>query len=48
MKLERVKEFIDKNTNVDLVCHNENWVENGRIYKEAICGRYRTYKELLF
>ena len=48
MKLERVKEFIDKNTNVDLVCHNENWVENGRIYKEAICGPYRTYKELLF
>jgi glycosyltransferase involved in cell wall biosynthesis len=47
-KLERVKEFIDKNTNVDLVCHNENWVENGRIAKEVIYGPYRTYKELLF
>jgi glycosyltransferase involved in cell wall biosynthesis len=47
-KLERVKEFIDKNTNVDLVCHNENWVENGRIYKEAMYGPYKTYKELLF
>ncbi len=48
VKLERVKEFIDKNTNVDLVCHNENWVENGKIYKQAICGPYRTYKQLLF
>jgi glycosyltransferase involved in cell wall biosynthesis len=47
-KLERVKEFIDKNTNADLVCHNENWVENGRTYKEVIYGPYRTYKELLF
>jgi teichuronic acid biosynthesis glycosyltransferase TuaG len=48
LKLERVKELIGKSTNVDLVCHNENWVEDGRVYKEAICGPYRTYKELLF
>lgn len=47
-KLERVKEFIDNNANVDLVCHNENWVENGRIYKKAIYGPHRTYWELLF
>jgi len=47
-KLGRVKEFIDQNTNVDFVCHNENWVENGRVDKGVIYGPYRTYKELLF
>lgn len=47
-KLERVKEFIDKKTHVDLVCHNEKWVENGRGYKEVTYGPYSTYRELLF
>lgn len=47
-KLERVKEFIDKNTNVDLVCHNENWLENGRVVKESAYGPYQTYADLLF
>lgn len=47
-KLAIVKNFLDRNPDIDLVCHDEFLVENGKIVKTLHYGPYTAYKDLLF
>ena len=47
-KLLRVKSYLEENSDIDFICHDEYWIEVGSIIKKATYGLYKTYKELLF
>lgn len=46
-KLLKVANYIETNPDVDLICHDEYWVENGSVIKKTTYGPYKTYNELL-
>lgn len=47
-KLARVNNYIEKDTDVDLICHNEYLVRDGRVISKLIYGPFRNYADLLF
>lgn len=47
-KLLKIKQYCKLHPDVDLVCHDEHLVKNGRILKRIKHGPYTSYKELLF
>lgn len=47
-KLSKVRDFIEKHPMVDLVCHDECWIRNGKVKERVSYGPYKTYKDLLF
>jgi len=47
-KLLKVVQYLEKNQDVDLVCHNEYLIKNGIKIQELVCGPYVAYKDLLF
>jgi len=47
-KLLKVKRCLDQKGSIDLICHNEEFVEKGEVSKRLKYGPYKTYKELLF
>ncbi len=47
-KLATVKKFFDENSDLDLVCHDEFLVKNGKVIKTLRYGPYNTYRDLLF
>lgn len=47
-KLSEVKNYLEKNFDIDMVCHDEHLVENDKILKDIIYGPYTFYKDLLF
>jgi len=47
-KLERVAFYLEKHPEADLVCHDEYWVEDGKIPKKVEYGPYTSFEDLLF
>ncbi|RMD86144.1 MAG: glycosyltransferase [Candidatus Dadabacteria bacterium] len=47
-KLERVYSVLKENPEIDLVCHDENLVHNGKVVRRNVYGPYTTYYDLLF
>lgn len=47
-KLEKIKNYLDSSAEIDIVCHDELWVEKGKMPKKAIYGPYKNYEDLLF
>ena len=47
-KLRRVCEAFEKRADVDLVCHDEDVVKNGKKIRQNVYGPYSTYEDLLF
>lgn len=46
-KLLKVKSYLEENSDIDFICHDEYWIEDGSIIKKVTYGPYKTYKELL-
>jgi len=46
-KLLTLANYIETNPDVDLICHDEYWVEDCSVIKKATYGPYKSYKELL-
>ncbi len=43
-KLSKVRDFIEKHPMVDLVCHDEFWIRNGKEKKRVTYGPYKIIK----
>lgn len=47
-KLARVNNYIERCADVDLICHNEYLVKDGKVISKLIYGPFRDYLDLLF
>jgi glycosyltransferase involved in cell wall biosynthesis len=47
-KLETVYDYIERHSDVDLICHNEYLVKDGKVISKLNYGPFRNYSYLLF